>query len=236
MSYEYYNQIKSPGQLGMSGGGSMGTLSKNIESLVDYVKLLVEGGGRASKSGRPLGDKFFEDTGATCVDSTSGKKVDRFMYVDNQPENNPSFIGGGMGTSFSAFRGLIPGILDDIGDVNPVRIVKAFTESSTPKCTNVSLKTIDKKGTMRYETKHVPDEELKNVSACNFKDRRNPITNSRCESFINMKDMSSFGLGTIFEKEMDEIEVIEKKDVRDDILIGGTSIILLYFLWKLYQK
>lgn len=236
MSYEYYNQIKSPAQLGMSGNGSMGTLSKNVESLVDYVKLLVEGGGPASKSGKPLGDKFFEDTGASCVDSKTGKTVDRFMYVDNQPENNPSFIGAGMGAAFSDFRGLIPGILDDIGDVNPVRIINAFTEGSTPKCTSVSLKVIDKNGTMTYKTNHVPDEELKNVSACNFKDGKNPITNSSCERFTNMKEMSSFGQGTMFEADMEEIELIENRGMREDILIGGTSILLLYFLWRLYKK
>ena len=239
MGYEYYNQIKSPGQLGMSGNGSMGTLSKNVESLVDYVKLLVEGGGPASKTGKPLGDKFFEDTGASCVDSKTGKTVDRYMYVDNQPEGQIPFIGAGMGSSFSDFRGLIPGILDDIDDVNPVRIIKAFTEASTPKCTNVTLKTIDPSGTMTYQTNHVPNEELENVSACNFKDGKNPVTGDSCERFTTMrdaKDMSSFGQGSMFERDMEEIYIKEKRDIREDILIGGTSLVLLYFLWRMYRK
>lgn len=243
MGYEYYNQIKSPTQLGMSGNGSMGTLSKNVESLVDYVKLLVEGGGPASKTGKPLGDKFFVDTGASCVDSASGKSVERYMYVDNQPEGQVPFIGAGMGATFSDFRGLIPGILDDIDDVNPIRIIKAFGEKSTPKCTNVTLKTIDASGAMTYKTHHVPDEELENVFACNFKDKLNPVTKQKCETFTNMKDsidakdMSSFGQGTIFEKEFEDVILTtHRRDIRNDILLGGTSIVLLYFLWKLYKK
>lgn len=243
MGYEYYNQIKSPAQLGMSGNGSMGTLSKNVESLVDYVKLLVEGGGAASKSGKPLGDKFFVDTGASCVDSASGKTVDRYMYVDNQPEGQIPFIGAGMGATFSDFRGLIPGILDDIDDVNPIKIIKAFGEKSTPPCTKVTLKTIDGSGAMTYQTNHVPDEELENVFACNFKDGLNPVTKKKCEKFTNMKDsidatdMSSFGQGTIFEKDFEEMIInTNQYDLREHIIIGGTSIILLYFLWKMYNK
>lgn len=243
MSYEYYKQIKSPAQLGMSENGSLGTLSRNIESLVDYVKLLVEGGGPASKTGRPLGDKYFVDTGASCVDSASGKSVERFMYVDNQPEGQIPFIGAGMGSTFSDFRGLIPGILDDIDDVNPVRIIKAFAEEGNPTCTNVTLQTIDKNGRMTYQTNHVPNEELENVAPCTFKDKLNPVTKKKCETFTNMKDsidtmdMSSFGQGTIFEKEFEDVILpIHRRDIRNDILVGGTSIVLLYFLWKMYKK
>lgn len=239
MSYEYYNQIKSPAQLGMSGNGSMGTLSRNVESLVDYVKLLVEGGGSASKTGQPLGNKYFIDTGASCEDNATGKKVDRYMYIDNQPDGDVPFIGAGMGTSFSQFRGLIPGVLEDVNDINPVRIMEAFLEGGTPKCTRVTLKTIDKNNTMRYETHHVPDEELQTISACDFRGRTNPVSKKRCEGFTTMtqmKDMSSFGQGTMFERDVEDVEWREPRDRREDILVGGVSLVLLYFVWKMYRK
>ena len=61
--YKYYKFIKSPSELGMSGGGSMGDLADDIAGIVNYVELLVSGEGRASTTGGPLGDKFFLTTG-----------------------------------------------------------------------------------------------------------------------------------------------------------------------------
>ena len=43
-------------------------------------------GGGASKVNGPMGNKFFLKTGAKCKDTQSGKKVDRFMYVNNVPD------------------------------------------------------------------------------------------------------------------------------------------------------
>ena len=57
--YEYYKHIRSPGELGASSDGSMGAMAKDVGTIVNYVELLVAGGGAASKTGKPLGAKFF---------------------------------------------------------------------------------------------------------------------------------------------------------------------------------
>lgn len=239
MGYEYYDKIKPPSAIGMSSKGSMNALTDNVEGLVDYVKLLVEGGGNASTTGRPLGNKYFLNTNAKCKDVHSKKEVDRYMYIDNQPQKGSSFIGGGMGINFTEFRGLLPGILDDMDQINPERIFDAFMEGSSPPCRSVELDTINDQGERSRETHHVPDEELKNLSACTFSNRTNPVTGSRCEGFTgSMRDMSSFGEGNIFELD-DEIEEVFHQMNRSWVktsMIGITGLFLLYLVWKMRKR
>ena len=46
--YQYWKQVKSPSEIGMSGDG-LGALSRDVAGLIDYVEILVAGGGGASK-------------------------------------------------------------------------------------------------------------------------------------------------------------------------------------------
>ena len=58
-TYPYYKNIKSPSQIGMSDKGTIQQMSNNVNGLINYVELLVSGGGKASATGKPLGNKFF---------------------------------------------------------------------------------------------------------------------------------------------------------------------------------
>ena len=79
--YKYWKQIKSPSQLGMSSNGSISTIASDVAGLIAYVEVLVTGRGKASSTGKPLGDKFFLKTFATCKDKSSSEVVDRYVYV-----------------------------------------------------------------------------------------------------------------------------------------------------------
>ena len=120
--YKYYKFIKTPSELGMSSEGSLETLGKDIKGLISYTDLLVSGKGEASMSGRPLGNKFFMDTGATCSDVDSSNTVSRSMYVDNVPGGTIPFLTTGTGVQFTEFSGLIPGTLENITRINPLKI------------------------------------------------------------------------------------------------------------------
>ena len=65
-SYDYWKNIKQPGQMGMSPGFSLSALSNNVSGLLSYVEVLVSGSGEASKTGQPLGNKFFLRTKGKC--------------------------------------------------------------------------------------------------------------------------------------------------------------------------
>ena len=58
-SYDYWKNIKQPSQMGMSSEGSLDALATNVDGLLSYVQVLVTGGGNASNTGKPLGNKFF---------------------------------------------------------------------------------------------------------------------------------------------------------------------------------
>ena len=60
--YPYYKYIRTPSEMGMSGAGNLTQLGKDIDGLINYVELLVSGGGKASSTGQPLGNKFFLKT------------------------------------------------------------------------------------------------------------------------------------------------------------------------------
>lgn len=237
MDYHYYKQIKTPQQLGMSGDGGMGTLSQNIASIEDYVNLLVAGNSEASVTGRPLGNKYFVDTKASCTDP-NGKTVSRAIYIDNVPKSGSSFLTQAMNTVFSGSQGLVPGIFEDLMVLNPEQIITAFEQESTPKCTNVNLKVIDGNGTLTYQSQHVSNDDIANISPCNFQDGVNPITKETCqEGFTgSMRDMSNFGQGTAFE--LDEVHELfsQKREWRETIMLGGASLLLFYLTWKMYTR
>ena len=69
--YPYYKNIKTPKEIGMSSKGSLTALGNDINGLIQYVELLVSGNSKASATGKPLGNKFFLQTGAKCVDTTT---------------------------------------------------------------------------------------------------------------------------------------------------------------------
>ena len=74
--YPYYKYVKPPDKIGMSSAGSLAQLGKNINGLMSYTELLVEGTGKASATGKPLGNKFFLKTGAKCKPVTSKDAAD----------------------------------------------------------------------------------------------------------------------------------------------------------------
>jgi hypothetical protein len=54
-------------------------MANNIDGLIQYVQVLVTGGG-ASTTGGPLGNKFFLQTGGKCSDVKTKQEVDVFEY------------------------------------------------------------------------------------------------------------------------------------------------------------
>jgi hypothetical protein len=187
--YPYWSQIKSPGELGMSGDGNLEALGRDINGLIQYVEVLVTGGG-ASKTGGPLGNKYFLDTGGKCADVTDNSCKDkdssctsnlkkRFIYINNVPTGNIPFISSGMGTNFSEFRGLIPGTMQNLNVLNPEGIISAFTTGITPPCTAVTLQTIDSNDNVGSDTKYIALADIRQMDACSF-DGGNPVTGKQC--------------------------------------------------------
>lgn len=189
--YPYYKYIKTPSELGMSGAGSLNQLGKDIDGLINYVELLVSGGGKASATGKPLGNKFFLKTGGKCTDKSTGQEVDRYIYINNVPAGNIPFISSGVGVNFSEFKGLIPGTISNLNAFNPMEMFQAFLSGSKPDCQELQMETIDIYNNSSTESHFVTLIDIQNMDPCIFSDKTNPVTKENCrETFTNLNQTS----------------------------------------------
>lgn len=191
--YPYYKYIKTPSDIGMSDKGSLTVLGKNIDGLIAYVEVLVSGGGKASATGRPLGNKFFLKTGGKCTDTSTAQEVDRYIYINNVPQGNIPFISSGIGVNFSEFRGLIPGTISNLNAFNPMLMFQSFLAGSKPDCQEVTMETIDIYNNRSTESNFVTLVDIRNMDPCIFSDRTNPLTGIKCkETFSNIENITYF--------------------------------------------
>lgn len=219
--YKYYDNVNSPDQIGMSDEGSMSALSKDVQGLISYVQLLVEGTGPASKTGQPLGNKFFMKTGASCLDETNTEQ-DRYIYVSNVPTGNIPFISGAMGENFSEMKGLIPGTISNLNVLNPFGIMRAFLSGSTPSCQSITMETIDVNNNKSSETHYVTTVDIQNMDPCIFSNGSNPVTGASCkQAFQNIDYDDNTSL---------------PKDPLVQLYFLGLSILGIYIVYRLGNK
>ena len=192
--YKYYEFINTPSEMGMSSDGSISTIEHDIAGLIAYVSLLSSGKGEASKTGGPLGNKFFLKTGATCKDIASGETVKRALYINNVPDGSIPFISQGLGNvNFTEFKGLIPGTLSNLSQINPMQIFGAFMSGTNPDCQAIQMETIDVNGVVSSATQNVTTNDIKAMNACWFGDKKNPVTGTTCkEAFTTLSDSQVF--------------------------------------------
>lgn len=224
-NYQYARFINTPEELGMKG--SADSLGANIKGITNYVDLLTYGNGAASKTpGRPLGDRYFMNIGGKCTIS-DGSQVARSIYIDNVPSGNVKFLQE-MGLNTSSIRGFIPALLGDIGKLSPEKIAAAFTESTSPACSNIHMNIVDENNKVGTGSGFVVNSEIKNISPSAFASGKNPITGkSSKEPFIN----AMMGTNKINRK-----EAIFKNKPIANIYTALVSGLLLYITYKFIYK
>jgi len=201
--YSYSDQIKGPAEIGMSSKGTLKALAKDIQGIQKYIQLLVTGKSKASKTGGPLGDKYFLNTGGKCMDPVTKQKQDRYIYINNVPQGNIPLISSAAGMNFSDFRGLIPGMVSNMSSLNPVAILGAFRAGSTPECQKVTLQTINNANKKSTETHYVTTVDLQNMDPCTFLNKVNPVTKLKCRQ--GFTSMQPYGYLLHEEEEEDDI-------------------------------
>jgi hypothetical protein len=226
-TYPYYNNIKTPKQIGMSSKGDMKTLGKNIDGLIDYVEVLVTGKSKASETGQPLGNKFFLKTGGKCKDTSSdasnNEQVDRYIYINNVPNGNIPFISAGLGTNFDDARGLIPGAMSNLNVLNPFNIMQAFMTGPNPECEAITMETIDTDNNKSTETHYVAKVDIRNMDPCSFSDKKNPVSNKKCrETYTTTNDNDN--------------DISLPDDPLSQIYFISLSFVGLYIFYKVMQK
>ena len=178
--YSYVKSIKTPKDLKISGKGTLYQMTNNVSGLIHYIDLLVQGKSKASKTGQPLGNKFFIRTGSSCKNIDTDASEDRFMYINNRP-NGALPILKQLGIKSNTLRGLIPGVLENTNAIDPSAIAKSLSGGLTPKCMEVELETIDKNNKSAKEKRFVSVQDIENMDACDFGSKgKNPVTRKRC--------------------------------------------------------
>lgn len=216
--YPYYKYVNSPQKMGLGPEGSK--IATNLGGLIAYTEILASGGGKASATGKPLGSKFFLKTGAKCKDKKTGEKVQRSMYINNVPDGSIPFISNMTGARFSALEGLIPGVLSDMANLNPLSIFQSFMIGNNPECQAVTMETIDSNNVRKDETAFVTTTDLQNMNPCWFKNGKNIVTGGRCEEgFSNIKSRADFPDDTLIK-----------------IYYSALGLFGIYILMKLYTK
>jgi hypothetical protein len=193
--YPYYKYIKSPTQMGMNSKGK--NITKNFKGLMSYVGIIMYGKSKASSTGQPLGNRVFLKAPSKCKDVSNNTIVDRYLYIDNIPNGKLQFdvdmtdsvskdeAGNTTmeeGTTLDiGFKGLVPGILQDVTKINPITLFKELEDDTYPPCTNVTLDTMNNKNIAGAATHYVSNRDLKWVDSCFFADNYNPVTKVKCK-------------------------------------------------------
>ena len=234
--YAYYNNIKTPAQLGMSTKGNLSTVGKDIVGLTEYVKVMVTGDSKASATGKPLGNKYFLKSGGKCTDVVSGQEVDRYLYINNVPSGNIPFISAGIGVNFTDFRGLIPGALEQLNNFNPVTIFKALAAGSNPPCQELTMQVIDQNNNKSTETNYVTLADIAAIDSCTFPGKHpiNPITKKKCkETFENM-DIDS---PTVFtNSSIKDYSPVIDTNIDSQMYFASVGILGIYIVFRGLQK
>lgn len=234
--YSYSKQILNPYQIGMSSDGNLGAMANDITGLIAYTELLISGGGKASAIDRPLGDKFFLKTGAKCKDVLTNKLVNRSIYINNVPEGNIPFISSGFNTDFSILRGILPGIMSNLEQINPLAIFQSFMGGVNPDCQQVTMQTIDASNNISSGTGYITIVDLKNMDPCWFPDNVNPITKERgsgcSETFANIyPEKKASNKNNINEKYVNEVV-----EICTYLYYISIIIIICYFISRIRNK
>ena len=172
VNYDYSKYINSPGEMGMSSGSSMRTIGNNIGGIISYVKMLVNGGGPATKNIPntninigPMGPKFFILTPTNCKDISDNLMKPRSLYLNYVPTGNipSSFVVPDLPTMSSDFKGLLPGILTNIVSLNPVKMMNKIMTDTRNSCTLLKMDTVDASNNHKLGTGYVSLSDIRQM-------------------------------------------------------------------------
>ena len=241
--YPYYNYIKTTEQLGMSSKGTLETVGKDVIGLGAYAATLATGGSLNGKWAttvrRPLGNKYFLQSGGKCTDVKSGLEVDRYIYVNNVPMGRIPFVSSLINANFKDMRGLIPGTIEQLNVFDPVAIIRGLASGSQPDCQELTMQTIDINNNTSTETQFVTLADITDMDSCTFLNKKNPVTGEACrETFSNMDvvDTNPNTIDTNVDTTLKTYGPDLSKDIKTQMYFISVGILGVYVAFKGLQK
>ena len=227
-TYEYPKHIRNPQELGMSGKGNLSALARDVNGLIQYTRILIEGDGQANKVGRPLGNRFFLKTGGRCT-ASGGNKHDRYIYINNVPLGSIPFMSNLVGSNVSMFRGIVPGTIENVGSMNPLALFGGFMQGKDPPCRKLSLPS-----DVSPKSAYVADADIADLDPCLWakgKEGYNPVSKKKrsgCQAgFQNINNLKN-GINNT-ENKSKEIHLTNNSMANLYNLGFGTLLIYIFF-------
>jgi len=175
--YKYASYIRTPDAMGASSAGNLGALSNDVKAIIGYVDVLLTGKGPA-QTVSPLGNNYFMDTNAKC--QGDGAQQPRFVFINNIPDGKIPLMPG----NNKDLRGLVPGLMEGLGYMDPSKLFSAFSKDN--KCQKVTMNVRDENNNSSTQSQYVMESDLKDYNPCWFTNKRNPVTGAGCnEGFTN---------------------------------------------------
>jgi hypothetical protein len=123
--YSYSDHIKPPSSMGVGSSGTFSQIGRNVNGILYYVGTLITGN-------PPLGNQFYINTGGTCT-GPDGQLKPRFNFINNK-SSGENAVPASMKELGAGFNGLIPGVVSDIGGLNPTYIFSSIASDVSPAC------------------------------------------------------------------------------------------------------
>lgn len=226
MSYSYGRYVPTLDQVGIGPNNGFNT---NLVRTNGYSNVLLYGYGPVGNAtAKPLGNAYILDTGSKCSDKDTGEQVERQAYIDNIPS-------GSMFGAQTGMMGLIPGILEDVADINPDAVFEALASDISPDCQKVDLIVRNNENQSSVQSANLSTNDIENISPCRFGpsvvngklDRLNPGTGQTCSSF-NPKYTSENKISNLGELEgFVSHRFVPSKDPLSQMYMLGVGVLLV---------
>ena len=115
------------------------------------------------------------NTGATCT-APDGSTQTRYVYINNLSSGSIPFM---QGVQLKKLKGLVPGALEDMSYVNPIKLFTAFSKGTD--CQQITMDTRDiDNNTRTDESEYVLNDDIADYNPCWFQGGVNPVTKRSC--------------------------------------------------------
>ena len=225
-AYSYGKQIPTLEQVGIGPNQGFKT---NLVRTNAYSNVLLWGYGKVGNVNMsPLGNAYVMNTGSKCTDKRTGQQVERQTYINNIPS-------GSMFGAQTGMMGLVPGILEDVADLNPDAIFDALESDISPVCQEVNVIVRNNQNQSSVQKANLATGDIQNINPCRFGpsvtggrvDRVNPATGETCSSF-NPKYTSENKISNLGQLEgFSSLPLTPSKDPLSQMYILGIGILLL---------
>lgn len=155
--YSFSDEIAAPSDLGIRREGSFDAIADSLTGANYYMDTMGFGaptglaknrGGVFASTQRPLGLRFFVDTGLKC---SNGAPM--YEYMSTIPEGKalgPSVDSALQKMQLPRMQGLVPGILEDAtAALNPDSLLSTLKGNSYPACKKVRMPVGDSRNRIR---------------------------------------------------------------------------------------